>query len=295
MEKMNRRDFFNKTGRTFLTYGVLAGFGTSFVNLNPFALSSAYAGKSKPEFDLYNSSNPSAGTLQTNTFQDCLEKRYKPGIYYRTSQAIVSIAEGIIADVRPLESQWDWLQNFGDNPDNAEGLSIEIRYGIQYRVFYFHMQNPQVEFGQRVDRHMVIGYPDNQWNHFGLMLLSADNPVDPDNYGIDHGPMRYWDKTTNIEIPRDEQDKKVEKQTTLLYEFAEYYDGPEEYTLLRKKHTSGNNVFKWSVLEKFRYLNYLFITDHRLFPSLSQGLVETMQKDFQANQPIILTLPFRQE
>ena len=294
MEKINRRDFLKKAGKTTLAYGAIVGLGSSLLKHIPFAANSAYAGKPKPEFELYNSINPNVKDSQINTFKDCLEKGYKPGLYYKTSEPVFSMAGGTVTAVIPGESLSDFVSDFGDDPDKAKGFSIQIVYGIQYRVFYFHLQHPQVEFGQKVDRQTLIGYPDDRWSYVGLMLLEADNPADPDNYGVNHGLMAYWDRKTDLEIPRDEQEVRVEKQTQLMYECADYYKGPEEYTLLRKKHHSGDKVFKWVIIENFRYLEYLYNNDPKLFPSLKEEQFRLMGKEFYNNQPIILTLPFSQ-
>jgi len=294
MERINRRDFLKKAGKTALACGAIVGLGSSLLKRIPFTANSAYAGKPKPEFELYNSINPNVKDSQINTFKDCLEKGYKPGLYYKTSEPVFSMASGTVAEVRPIESLADWVRDFGDDPDKAKGFSVQIVYGVQYRVFYFHLQHPQVEFGQKVDRKTLIGYPDDRWSYLGLMLLEARDAADPDNYGVNHHLMEYWDGRTDFEIPRDEQEMRVEKQTQLMYECADYYKGPEEYNLLRKKHHSGGKVFKCSIIEKFRYLEYLYYNDPKLFPSLEEEQFRLMRKEFYNNQPIILTLPFSQ-
>jgi len=81
----------------------------------------------------------------------------------------------------------------------------------------------------------------------------------------------------------------------LLYKFAELYIGPEKYILLAKKHKYRDKIFKWSLVEKFRYLEYLYQTDPKLFPSVPKEEFELVRKEFYENQPIILTLPLKKD
>jgi hypothetical protein len=69
-------------------------------------------------------------------------------------------------------------------------------------------------------------------------------------------------------------------------------EGPEKYTLLRKKH-KGMFQYRWSNIEKFRYIEYLYQKKPETFPSLTKEQFEEMRKEFYSNQPIILTLPFK--
>ena len=69
-------------------------------------------------------------------------------------------------------------------------------------------------------------------------------------------------------------------------------EGPEKYTLLSKKHKAVK-LFKWSNIEKFRYIEYLQQNKPETFPSLTKEQFSEMKKEFYYNQPIILTLPFK--
>jgi hypothetical protein len=69
--------------------------------------------------------------------------------------------------------------------------------------------------------------------------------------------------------------------------------GPEEYTLLSKKHKGNDQLYKWTPIEKFRYIEYLIQNKPETFPSLKKEQFSEMKKEFYSNQPIVLTLPFK--
>jgi hypothetical protein len=68
-----------------------------------------------------------------------------------------------------------------------------------------------------------------------------------------------------------------------------------QYTLLAKKHKYRDKIFKWSLVEEFRYLEYLYQTDPKLFLSVPKEEFELVKKEFYENQPIILTSPLKKD
>jgi hypothetical protein len=290
MNEINRREFLSKSGKAAFVAGGVA-FGSTLLGRLPFVKTPAFGEESPGGFNVYNAINPNAKSIQSHTFKDSISQGLKPAICYNTSKPMVAVAKGRVVDVREVETLSTWWKNLGSDPGGAKGFWVEIRHGLNYRVFYQHLQQPELKFGQIVKRGQRIGSPAPQWNSPTLYLFEIDDPVDPDNYGMNHGFMDYWDGDTELEIGKEEQEKRVERQQQLLYKLAELYTGPEKYTLLAKKHKYRDKIFKWSLVEKFRYLGYLYQKDPKLFPSMTKEQFELVRKEFYENQPIILTLP----
>ncbi len=104
--------------------------------------------------------------------------------------------------------------------------------------------------------------------------------------------MTYWDGATDLDISKEEQNQRFENQNEILNKFAGMVKGPEEYTLLSKKHKGKDQLYKWTPIEKFRYIEYLIQNKPETFPSLTKEQFSVMKKEFYSNQPIVLTLPF---
>ena len=176
--------------------------------------------------------------------------------------------------------------------DSQFAVSISGNHGVGYRSYYLHLKKPEIKSLQKVKRGQIIGYPDERWNIPRLVFRDYNDQCDPNNYGMNHSFMNYWDGKTDLTIGKAEQNKRFELQQQILNKFAGMVEGPEKYTLLRKKHKGGFSC-KWSPIEKFRYIEYLLHNKPETFPSLTKEQFGEMKKEFYSNQPIILTLPFK--
>ncbi len=206
---------------------------------------------------------------------------------------MVAVAEGTVRDVFRVEDARRPYVSLRAEQNDAKGFLVRVTHGNNYLSFYLHLKTPEVKFGQKMKRGQIIGYPDERWNMPRLSLdAEQEDTIDPNYFGKDHGFMDYWDGATDLEIGKDEQNKRVEKQIQILNKIAGMVEGPEKYTLLRKKH-EGVVLYKWSNIEKFRYIEYLHQNKPETFPSLTKEQFEEMRKEFYGNQPIILTLPFK--
>ncbi|NIN93144.1 peptidoglycan DD-metalloendopeptidase family protein [bacterium] len=295
MKAINRRDFLKKTGKVALASGATFGLGTGLFGRGQVTKKLAYGEESQTGFNVYNPVNPNVKSIQSHTFQDSISQGLKPGITYTTSEPMVAVARGTVNEVAELEASRRWFKNLGDDPDGAKGFVVRVTHGTNFTSRYVHLKEPEVKFGQKIKRGERIGFPDERWNLPRLVLWAGEveDVADPDNYGINHGFMGYWDGVTDLDKPNEEQNKRVETQKALLYKIAEFYSGPEKYTLLRKKHKGKDQLYKWAQIEKFRYLEYLYQKEPQSFGSLTKEQFEEMRKEFYSNQPIILTLPFK--
>lgn len=206
---------------------------------------------------------------------------------------MVAVAKGTVVEIIDLQDP-SYLR-LGTDPKEAKGLMVRIRHGNKYSSCYLHLRQPEVKFGQKIERGQRIGFPDERWNIPSLILLKVANGIDPDNYGINHSFMTYWDGLTNLDIDKEEQNKRIENQRRILQEIAGLCSGSEKYTLLMMKHKRGDRSLKWSAIETFRYIEHLYKKNPQEFSSLTKDQVEKMRKRFYENQPIILTLPFEKK
>jgi hypothetical protein len=295
MKAMNRRDFLKKTGKIAFASGAIFGLRAGFSGSNPIKTELALGEDSNNKYNVFNAINPNVKTIQSHTYKDCLSQNYGPGIIYKTTKPMVAVAKGTITRIMELPTVSTNWAALGGNPEGAEGLMIQITHGRDYRSSYFHLKQLDFKFADKVERGQRIGFPDDRWNIARLLFMEGRaNAMDPDNFGTNHSFMTYWDGVTDLNIIKEEQDKKLEYQKQLLYKLAELYSGPEKYTLLRKKHRSKDGIiFNWSTIEKFRYIEYLQQNKPETFPSLTKEHFGEMKKEFYSNQPIILTLPFK--
>ena len=294
MKVINRREFLKKTGKAALASGVTFRLGDGFLGRGLVTTDLAFGEESQTEFNVYNAVNPNAKDIVTHTFKDCLEKQWWPGICYKTSDPMVAVAGGTVAEILKMEdlppSSHAW-RGLIKEPNTAKGFLVRVVHGTGYKSYYLHLNKPEVEPLQKIKRGQIIGYPDERWNMPRLVFKDGDES-DPNNYGVKHSFMNYWDGSTDLDIRKEEQDKMYEIQQQILYKVAGMAEGPEKYTLLRKKH-EGMFQYRWSNPEKLRYIEYLYQTKPETFPSLEKEQFEEMREEFYSNQPIILTLPFK--
>ncbi|MGD9226502.1 MAG: M23 family metallopeptidase [Desulfobacterales bacterium] len=297
MEGMNRRKFLKRTGKLTLAGTAALNIGTVISQLVPNPLKLAFASEAKVEFDVYNDVNPNTKDIVAHTFKDCLAKKWLPGICYKTSNPMVAVASGTVTEIIALEEYTKsqvhasaFKRTLMDEENNAKGFFVRVNHGNNESI-YLHLKKPELKFGQKIKRGQIIGHPDERWNMPRLVFIDYHDQSDPNNYGMNHSFMNYGDGSTDLEIGKAEQRKRVEKQILILNNIAGMVEGPEKYTLLRKKH-KGRFPCKWSPIEKFRYIEYLHQNKPATFPSLTKERLGEIKKEFYSNQPIILTLPF---
>jgi len=293
MREINRRHFLRTTGKLTLAGATALSFEPVLLGLifDPNKLASAAA--SQTEFDVYNDVNPNTKDIVAYTFKDCLSQKWWPGICYKTSKPMVAVAGGTVVEVFSAEDTTGYLyQTIRKEQNQAKGFGVRVTTGNYYASFYLHLKTPEVKFGQKIKRGQIIGYPDERWNMPRLVINEDADQIDPNNCGENHSYMNYWDGNTDLDIGKEEQNKRYEIQQQILNKFASMVEGPEKYTLLRKKH-KGMQLCKWSPIEQFRYIEYLHQNKPETFPSLTKEQFLEMKKEFYSNQPIILTLPFK--
>jgi len=295
---MNRRKFLKRTGKLTLAGTAALSIGPVISNLVPNPLKLAFASETQVEFDVYNDVNPNAKDIVAHTFKDCLAKKWLPGICYKTSKSMVAVAGGTVTEIIALEEYIKdkshasaFKRTLMDEENEAKGFFVRLNHGNNESI-YLHLKKPEVKFGQKIKRRQIIGYPDERWNMPRLVFIDYHDQSDPNNYGMHHSFMNYGDVITDLDIGKAEQRKRVEKQIQILNNIAGMVEGPEKYSLLRKKH-KGKFPCKWSPIEKFRYIDYLLHNKPETFPSLTKEQFGEMKKEFYSNQPIILTLPFK--
>jgi hypothetical protein len=293
MKRMNRRKFLKTTGKLTLAGTAVLSIGPAISHLIPNPMKSAFALGNQAAFNVYNDVNSNAKGIVAHTFKDCLAQEWWPGICYKTSKPMVAVVAGTVTDVSNLADTTGYFyQTVIKEPNQAKGYGVRVVTGSNYSAFYLHLMTPKVTFGQKINRGQIIGHPDKKWNMPRLVINELGDQVDPNNYGVNHSYMNVWDGNTDLEIDKEEQNKRYETQQKILNRFAGMVEGLEKYTLLRKKH-KGMQVCKWSPVEKFRYIEYLHQNKPETFPSLTKEQFGEMKKEFYSNQPIILTLPFQ--
>lgn len=299
MREITRRHFLRTAGKLTLAGTTALCFEPAirglFFDPNRFASVAA----SQLEFNVYNDVNPNAKDIVTLTFKDCLAKKWLPGICYKTSQPMVAVAGGTVTEIIAIEEYIKDKSHASaikrtlmDEQNDAKGFFVTVTHGNNYRSLYLHLKKPEVKFGQKLKRGQIIGHPDGRWNMPRLVFRDYYDQCDPNNYGMNHSYMNYWDGSTNLDIGKEEQNKRFELQQQILNNIAGMTEGPEKYTLLRKQH-KGKFPCKWSPIEKFRYIDYLRQNTPETFPTLTKEQFGEMKKEFYSNQPIILTLPFK--
>jgi hypothetical protein len=298
MKGINRRDFLKKTGKVALASGFTFGLGAGLFGRGLVTMRLAFGEEPQTEFNVYNPVNPNAKDIVAHTFKDCLAQKWWPGICYKTSNPMIALAGGTVTEIITIE---DYTKDkvhasaikrtLMDEQNDAKGFMIRVSHGTGYKSFYLHLKKPEVKPLQKVKRGQIIGYPDERWNMPRLVFINGD-ATDPNNYGLGHDFMTYWDGNTDLDIGKEEQNKRYEIQQQIPNKIAGMVEGPEKYTLLRKKH-KGMFQYRWSNIEKFRYIEYLYQKKPETFPSLTKEQFEEMRKEFYSNQPIILTLPFK--
>jgi hypothetical protein len=290
MNEMNRRKFLKSTG-------TLALFGTTadsikqvFLSISPNSINQAFNKYWQQGFNVYNEPNPNVKDIVAHTFKDCLSNGFAPSICYENSKPMVAAAKGKVTEVAGMEDLDSFMKSLGADPVEAKGYFVKITHGANFASYYYHLKKPEVKVGQIIHRGERLGFPDERWYAPRLLFLTeCATLADPDNYGIHHGFMTYWDGITDLDISEAVQNKRLETQKEIQNKIAGLYSGSKKYTLPGKRRHKD----KWGPIGNFRYIEYLFKKEPQSFTSLTKDRFEDMRKEFYSNQPIILTLPFK--
>jgi hypothetical protein len=242
---------------------------------------------------LYNKLNPNLGFGRAGhspTFKGCVRSGYTPGIDYFSNNMYAAAAGSFI----------DYAQIGMTGRPRGDYLKIACPVGADnfryaFMITYAHLsvrKNEQQEV-KRNDLVASVEYTDIA----KLILQRRGNYVDPDNYGINHSYMGYWDGKTNLEIG-DEMYDKEKKQFKIISDISYYTTDPRlnlKSSLFRRQHrpVKENKMCAWDAPEIMRYYDELFQARPQYFPKLSLQKFGELKQEFYANQPIILTLPLK--
>jgi hypothetical protein len=154
----------------------------------------AFASESPGGFIVYKGINPNAKDIVAHTFKDCLSQGWIPGICYKTSKPMATVAKGTVIAIEKLQDAASFWKSLGGNPAGAKGFKVSVAYGNNFRSNYLHLKMPDLKFGQKVKRGQIIGFADERWNSPMLVLTWAAyiEVINPENYGINHLPF-VWD------------------------------------------------------------------------------------------------------
>ena len=170
-----------------------------------------------------------------------------------------------------------------------------------FRSTYYGLQTVDVVHWQSVRRGQIIG----QARPFGatreptvkFVLEESGNPVNPDDYGAGHGPMRYMGNQRVPEWGLEEMHRRLDRQAQVIERLnARYTDRagndvePKIHGVIDTEKFSDVPVL-WSTVEKLRYLQNRFRQSPQRFPGLSGADFDSLIQTFTENQPIVLTLP----
>jgi hypothetical protein len=236
---------------------------------------------------LYNGENPYLKkphmSQASYRFKASLRYSGPPCIGYTVpdGETMVASATGQVATIEELGREREGLK-VGVHHPNVHSI---------YRTYYAYLSEVDVKELQRVERGEPIGKV-TTLPEYAKLLFWDGNWLDPDNYGLHHGYMRYMrDHEEPIEEPSTDEIAQREKdQWAALKQLS----GLSSIALPDYSH-HGRRDCTWSAVERFRYLECLYQANPGLFPSLTGGRFESLKKQFYENQPIILTLPFRRK
>ena len=170
-----------------------------------------------------------------------------------------------------------------------------------YRSTYYGLQTVDVDHWQSVQRGQVIGHARpagvTREPTVKFVLEESGNPVNPDDYGSGHGPMRYMGNQRVPEWGLEEVHRRLDRQAQVIERFNAHYTGRAEDDVEQKIHgvidteKFSDVPVHWSTVEKLRYLQYRYHQSPHRFPGLSATALDSMIRTFMDNQPVVLTLP----
>lgn len=249
---------------------------------------------------------------ELESFSSALDKGLRPGIVYTTGgEPVRAVAAGIVHFIgeRP-QSQGDpggfYIRV---THDNLDGLTRDFYprmplYRPQvYRSTYYNLAEVAVAHWQAVERGQVLGhgrkFDGGGEEKFTLVLEERGNWVNPDSLGAGLDRMQVWGGEAGLEIDLETMNARLDAQKKVVAELLGHYAEKEGGDIRQKIHTVidtekfKNYPVKWSTVEQFRYLSYRYEEDPAVFPELSLETFNRLRTSFHANQPIVLTLPFK--
>jgi len=249
------------------------------------------------EFDVYTKSNPNLkfphGTWKT-------WYGYLKGFGYNHTGASYTLPPGepIVACASGQVIQASFRIGSGRDPYKESGDGVIISHGNGVITDYYHMKknSRKVKALDWVKRGQIIGSEGAphgmHFKHF--IRVRFHGREQPNNYGINHGYMDYWDKKTNLDIQPEEVYKKKNTQYKLIKSFLKKYKGPDHSFIFRRylihQGNWSNENQRWSSLEEFKLAKYIYDLHPELFDD-TKKINDLLIADIYANQPIILTLP----
>lgn len=319
---MHRRTFLKLCG--LAAYGLGVGFGTTGCTTFPKDVNWATVPDSEfslSKFDdwfeaykLYNGMNPNlkfgqrghGPTFKSNVFS---HNDATPGIDYNSNYmyaaadgVVIAIGDlkhtgragGLIVDVQHGEPEK--IEKFRST--NFTHVGDPSRFGGQFVTRYAHLDDLRVEVGQKVNRGDVIGGAAFPTMGIAKLMLTnrASNYVDPDNYGINHSFMNYWDGKTHLSVTNTSERIKIQRNLWII--MCGYINpkiGFTEGVLTQKYYrikTPHRSSF-WDNCTIMKYLVELYKAKPQTFPNLSMNKFLEINEEFYANQPIILSLPLK--
>jgi hypothetical protein len=235
-----------------------------------------------------------------STFAETASVIGTPGVEYSCNRSTP-----MVASARGFLGRW---YSVGGSGARGSGEVVELlhqepdKMGRDYPYFatrYGHIsvdeQIKKAKPGDVIPRGTIVGYQ-YYYNTAKFMAIEAFDPnhayfVDPENYSPGYSHLKYWDGQTNLEV--DNYGEKFNKQVETLENLIKKYK-PKDLThwlkipAWKQKHKNLHP----SILTKWRAIENLYQKEPEKF-SASKEEVEQLKKEFYANQPIILTLPFK--
>lgn len=242
---------------------------------------------------LYNKANPnlekwSSRQRMTLTYQQNIDAGYTPGVSFgvRKGEIMIAVAPGEVTSIGELP----------DRPGRHAGLMILVDHpDNMHRVYqsaYAHLDDSLVKPYQLVNRGDKIGrvfsYPDT----VKLFMKERSLYADPDNYGVHHSFMDHFgfserpEKTNQVDMKRNQ-----EQIIDALKDHFVNYNSLKQKNYFTYSHSYYTQ--NWSNAELIKYFETLYAIQPQQLPKLPKQEFEKIKTEFYANQPIILTLPFK--
>ncbi|UCG13126.1 MAG: M23 family metallopeptidase [Deltaproteobacteria bacterium] len=250
--------------------------------------------------------------MQLQSFQSSIDNNLRPGVEYDTvGEPVRAVASGIVHFVGQIPASAGRhgglyvrvAHDFFDGLKKKFYPRVTLYRNQAYRSSYYHLSKVVVEHWQAVKRAQIIGYGSrydaDKREKVKIVLEERGNWVNPDSFGQNHGFMNYWNEGNNFDRNLQEMNFRLDKQIEIVKRLYTSYARRDCDALYNKLHTVidtekyKNYPVKWSTIDRFKYLTYLYSRDSNLFPGLSSAEFDILTKEFYDNQPIILTLPFR--
>ena len=299
-----RREFIKRASITGLA--LLTGCATSGTNIPDSGEFDTKKFLSWYRFHkLYNGANPNLRPPHRPTpwpstyFKDSMDRRVTPGVGYSvpSGEVMVAVAPGVVSTIGEIT---------GTGRPGGGVITIGYVHNEQngwprYKSDFAHVGGPLVKVGQAVTRGQPICHVPNEYKEFAkLIFKEGDTLADPDNYGRNHSYMTYAEGPEELdeEFQNNRENymkiinERYSKQGKILDQFLESA-AQEEIRKTKWHNLEGYKPTDWSRIEQFRYLSTMYEMYPTQFPNLTKEEFETMKKEFYANQPIILTLPFK--